>query len=326
MVGLVAITYLLCQSLLLPYGNALLSLLPDQDVPVSDNFSSPTRQSSLSSFVVNKSLPSNASDLTDISLFVEVVKDAEKSNVGVEFGDDDGKEGKDEDVEDDLTLEREDLESIVEFNEKDNGPKGKGGDVKGKGLDHNVEFTEDRNISNGFPSKNVVNSLGISAVELDLEKNSETRHIHSAVHIVKPPNEGISRDNANLTRSTPGSLGTTFKSHLLASPGVDSLFNTTYLETMASNGNNSNPLAATDISSIEKPEKEILPKDENLLMLQSDLANLNNNSVMASNPGRKKMRSEMPPKSVTSIYDMNRRLVRHRASSRAMVQVFHFSD
>lgn len=93
---------------------------------------------------------------------------------------------------------------------------------------------------------------------------------------------------------------------------------------MASNGNASNHLTATDISSVGKPEKEILSKDENLLVLQSDLADLNNNSAMTSNPGRKKMRSEMPPKSVTSIYDMNRRLVRHRASSRAMVQVFHF--
>ncbi|KAL6330963.1 hypothetical protein AAG906_009391 [Vitis piasezkii] len=336
MVGLVAITYLLCQSLLLPYGNALLSLLPDRDVPIYDNFSSPTRQSSVKSFMVNKSLLSNASDLTDTSLFVEVVEDVEKSNVTVEFGDDNGTEGTDEDIEDGLALEREDLENIVEFNEDDNGPKEKGGDTENfasesKGMDHVVEFTKDNNISKGLPFKKVVDMDGISALEYvsnqenssDLKKDSEMRHIGFAVHIVKPPNEGISTDNivkadASLTPSTPGSLGTTFKSHLLASPGVDSLFNTTYVEKMASNGNASNHLTATDISSVGKPEKEILSKDENLLVLQSDLADLNNNSAMTSNPGRKKMRSEMPPKSVTSIYDMNRRLVRHRASSRAM--------
>lgn len=336
MVGLVAITYLLCQSLLLPYGNALLSLLPDRDVPIYDSFSSPTRQSSVRSFMVNKSLLSNASDLTDTSLFVEVVEDVEKSNVTVEFGDDNGTEGTDEDIEDGLALEREDLENIVEFNEDDNGPKEKGGDTENfasesKRMDHVVEFTKDNNISKGLPFKKVVDMDGISALEYvnnqenssDLKKDSEMRHIGSAVHIVKPPNEGISTDNivkadASLTPSTPGSLGTTFKSHLLASPGVDSLFNTTYVEKMASNGNASNHLTATDISSVGKPEKEILSKDENLLVLQSDLADLNNNSAMTSNPGRKKMRSEMPPKSVTSIYDMNRRLVRHRASSRAM--------
>ncbi|XP_059596660.1 probable glycosyltransferase At3g07620 isoform X2 [Vitis vinifera] len=289
MVGLVAITYLLCQSLLLPYGNALLSLLPDRDVPIYDNFSSPTRQSSVRSFMVNKSLLSNASDLTDTSLFVEVVEDVEKSNVTVEFGDDNGTEGTDEDIEDGLALEREDLENIVEFNEDDNGPKEKGGDTENfasesKGMDHVVEFTKDNNISKGLPFKKVVDMDGISALEYvnnqenssDLKKDSEMRHIGSAVHIVKPPNEGISTDNivkadASLTPSTPGSL-----------------------------------------------EKEILSKDENLLVLQSDLADLNNNSAMTSNPGRKKMQSEMPPKSVTSIYDMNRRLVRHRASSRAM--------
>ncbi|CBI28020.3 unnamed protein product, partial [Vitis vinifera] len=284
-----AITYLLCQSLLLPYGNALLSLLPDRDVPIYDNFSSPTRQSSVRSFMVNKSLLSNASDLTDTSLFVEVVEDVEKSNVTVEFGDDNGTEGTDEDIEDGLALEREDLENIVEFNEDDNGPKEKGGDTENfasesKGMDHVVEFTKDNNISKGLPFKKVVDMDGISALEYvnnqenssDLKKDSEMRHIGSAVHIVKPPNEGISTDNivkadASLTPSTPGSL-----------------------------------------------EKEILSKDENLLVLQSDLADLNNNSAMTSNPGRKKMQSEMPPKSVTSIYDMNRRLVRHRASSRAM--------
>ena len=243
MVGLVAITYLLCQSLLLPYGNALLSLLPDRDVPIYDNFSSPTRQSSVRSFMVNKSLLSNASDLTDTSLFVEVVEDVEKSNVTVEFGDDNGTEGTDEDIEDGLALEREDLENIVEFNEDDNGPKEKGGDTENfasesKGMDHVVEFTKDNNISKGLPFKKVVDMDGISALEYvnnqenssDLKKDSEMRHIGSAVHIVKPPNEGISTDNivkadASLTPSTPGSLGTTFKSHLLASPGVDSLFN-----------------------------------------------------------------------------------------------------
>lgn len=337
MVGLVAMTYLLCQSLLLPYGNALLSLFPDQDVPIYDNFSSPTRQSSLRSLAVNESLPSNASDFTDISLSIEVVKDVEKSNVGVEFGDDTGIEGKEEDIENGVAFEREDLENIVEFNENDNGPKGKGGDAEGKGLDHIVEFIEDRNIGIGFPSKNVVDIDGISVLEYaknqerssNSKRGSEPRRIDPEVYIVKPPNEGASIDKSvksdvSLAQSTPGSVVTTFKSNILASPGVDYLFNTTDWGKMVSNGNNSNYLVATDVFSIGKPQKQILPKDENLLMLQSDLANLKNNSAMTSNPGRKKMRSEMPPKSVTSINDMNRRFVQHRASSRAMVLFFCF--
>ena len=43
------------------------------------------------------------------------------------------------------------------------------------------------------------------------------------------------------------------------------------------------------------------------------------NSTAASIPGRKKMRCNMPPKSRTLIQEMNRILIRRRASSRAMV-------
>lgn len=318
-VGLIAVTYLFCQSLLLPYGNALLSLVPDQDGSVYDNFGLPSRQYSVRSFMVKESLLSNASDLTDASLFVEVVKDVEKSNAELEFGDDNRTEGKDDDTEDDLALEREDLQNIVDFNEDDNGPDGKGKHLI-------VDFAEDKQISNDFPSKKVVDMDGITALNVqnqenssDLKKDSETKHIGSAVHIVKPSNgeiaiDNISNSDASPMPSTPRSLGTTLKSHI---------FNTTFLEKMASNGSAFNHFATTDLSFVGKLEKEILPKAEHLLMPHSGLDNLNNNSAMTSNHGRKKMRSEMPPKSVTSIYEMNRRLVRHRASSRAMVQVFH---
>ncbi|KAK8523182.1 hypothetical protein V6N13_113134 [Hibiscus sabdariffa] len=51
--------------------------------------------------------------------------------------------------------------------------------------------------------------------------------------------------------------------------------------------------------------------------LQSNHAASENNLSMIAKPGKKKMRCEMPPKSVTTIDEMNRILLRHRRSSRA---------
>ncbi|KAJ6355503.1 hypothetical protein OIU77_005986 [Salix suchowensis] len=52
--------------------------------------------------------------------------------------------------------------------------------------------------------------------------------------------------------------------------------------------------------------------------LKSDSAATKNDSVVLAKPGKKKMRCEMPPKSVTLIDEMNSILVRHRRSSRSM--------
>ncbi|XWS15684.1 hypothetical protein CRYUN_Cryun34aG0022900 [Craigia yunnanensis] len=52
--------------------------------------------------------------------------------------------------------------------------------------------------------------------------------------------------------------------------------------------------------------------------LQSDHVASKNNSAVIAKPGKKKMKCEIPPKSVTTIDEMNSLLVRHRRSSRAM--------
>jgi hypothetical protein len=53
--------------------------------------------------------------------------------------------------------------------------------------------------------------------------------------------------------------------------------------------------------------------------LKSDSAAAKNYSGVLAKPGKKKMRCEMPPKSVTLIDEMNSILVRHRRSSRSKV-------
>ncbi|KAK4383888.1 putative glycosyltransferase [Sesamum angolense] len=57
---------------------------------------------------------------------------------------------------------------------------------------------------------------------------------------------------------------------------------------------------------------------EGHLLLRNNFASSGNSSSMSNKPVKKKMRCEMPPKTVTPINEMQQLLVRHRARSRAM--------
>uniref|UniRef100_A0A5B7BN06 Exostosin GT47 domain-containing protein n=1 Tax=Davidia involucrata TaxID=16924 RepID=A0A5B7BN06_DAVIN len=295
--SLVAITHLLCQSLMLPYGNALLSLLPGRELPIREKENNLSRQSS------DKSVMVNASDLTDTSLFVGMVEDADNNNMGGEIGHDDGPMGKGKSMENDFTLDE-------------------------KGQENNLEHVEDGNVDNDFPSEKFVDmdesfaSENVTHQEYIsiLENTNETRHVLSVEKIVKP-SDGVStakilETDMSMMPDKTGTISTSLPSPLVTSPPADSLNNITFLKNLASDVSTSIHSVTFNKSTVGEQIKLHL-EEENHLLLQSDLANSNNDSAMLNRPLRKKMRSEMPPKSITSIYEMSHLLVRRRAS-RAM--------
>ena len=83
--GVVAVTYLMFQWLLLPYENALRSLLPQTHVPdhVTGNFFA--IHSSAKSVMVRNPLTVNSSEVIDTPRFGGVEKYADKSSLGGEL-------------------------------------------------------------------------------------------------------------------------------------------------------------------------------------------------------------------------------------------------
>ncbi|KAA8523153.1 hypothetical protein F0562_009576 [Nyssa sinensis] len=286
--GLVAITHLLCQSLMLPYGNALLSLFPGGELLVREKENILSRQSS-----------DNAWDMTDTSLF-GMVQDADNNNMGGEIGHDNVPVGKGKSLENDITLDE-------------------------KGQENNLEHVEDGNMDNDFPTEefvdmdesfalvNVTNQEYISI----LEKANETRHVLSIEQIVKPSNRVSTaktlETDMSIIPDEIGTISTALPFPLVTSPPADSLKNETFLKNLTSDGSTSiHSLAFNKSTVIEQINLHLV--EENHLLLQSDLANSNDDSAMLNGSVKKKMRCEMPPKSITPIYEMNRLLVRRRAS------------
>lgn len=273
MVGVVAVTYLLFQSLLLPYENALRSLLPDGEIPVRAESSFLAVHSVVKSVMVRNPLTVNASELSNDLMVVEVVKN---EGVGRAIGDGGGLEGKDSDVENGFASDE-------------------------KGLDNDFELFVDGNLNSGStPYENVVHmneSLALEIVRNEenssvLDETSEGRHGVSIEQIVKP-NDVVSVGKSPGENTSPKSenskgVDTTIQSPPLALPRTASSITITYLENVVSNASSS--------------------------ALERDGAALKNDSVMMTSTGKKKMRCNMPPKSITSLYEMNRMLVRHRRS------------
>lgn len=262
-VGLLAITYFLCQSLMLPYGNALRSLLPNREAP-KELFSS--QQSYAKSLMVGGSLIVNTSDLIGTSLFDGRSKNEEKYNMGGDIEVDRGIMG----TNNNSTLE-------------------------GEGLDNDVDFVEDTNIDNEFPLEENAN----------IDDVTEVMNIKAQEDVLMKPSSGILTENVT---------------SLVGSPIVDSLINLTFVKkpkVLLSTSSDS----TLDKSSIGEGI-ELFRKDEDHLLLRSNFAASINDSEVMSKVKNKKMRCNMPPKSVTTLYQMNRLLVRHRRSSRARVRDF----
>lgn len=280
MVVVVAVTYLLFQSLLLPYESAIRSLLPDNKVPVGDESSFVSVHSAAKSLMVRYPLMVNASELSNGLMLVGVVKNKDGSDVGGEIGHGGGINRKGVDIENGSASEE-------------------------KVLHNGFERVVDGNLNGGSPSEIVVyknESLSLQSVNKQenssvLDEASEGRNDVPLEQIVKP-NDGVSMGknlevNISLASEKHEGIDTTIQSLPLAPPVSNTI---TYLENVVSN-------ATSSVGSA---------------IQQSDGATSKNDSVMMTSTEKKKMRCNMPPKSITSIYEMNRILVRRRASSRSM--------
>ncbi|XP_021807096.1 probable glycosyltransferase At3g07620 isoform X1 [Prunus avium] len=276
LLGVVAVTYLSFQSLLLPYGNALRSLLPHNEVQEQFKGSGvlSIHSSAKSVMVRNPLTVHSSSDFIDVSMFGGVEKAAGNSGLGGEIGHGHGPIGKDVHKEIDLLLEE-------------------------KGIDNTFANTMHRNVDHDFPSENVVDTIeSLALVSIENQENGSVQDKANVAKYGFPlerivlPNyetstENTLKENSNLTAKKSDGVKTGFPSSPLILPAAASL--ATVIN--ASVGSTS---------------------------FKSDVATSKNGSVVMKNPGRKKMKSELPPKSITSIYEMNHILLRHRASSRSL--------
>lgn len=274
-VGVVAVTHLLFQSLLLPYGKALRSLLPDGEIPIHDENGLPTFKSFSKSVMVRNPLTVNASDLISDSVFKGSVENDGDSKFGIDTGDDTG------------------LREVV-------GDTKNGITSEGKGQDNPIELVTDREVDDDSIAENVEDLNDLS--ELESERIGENSSMVELAGTVKQSLllEKIGQPNLEILSDGVPEQHT---SQLAANIGgektlsiVAPLTNITHLKTEVSN-------ASSAVSSS-------VPK--------SDLATSVNIFATIGTPGKKKMRCNMPPKTITSIFEMNDILTRHRRSSRAM--------
>lgn len=279
MVVLVAVTHLFCQSLMLPYGNALLSLLQDGVVPVEG-------RDMLSSTQAHLGLNGPESDGTILRM--------------------DG-DGDNEPREKDKTREGNIISDIKE-------------------LVNDTNDIDDTIVDDNFPLET---DMDMEGIEVNLEDDvfaSETmtksRASLSLKQIAEPItsilDKGVRNLNRTLVSDTLVTTGSALPSPLVQLTQVNSLIDVTFLSnstTGVSILNHSTP----NISLFEGQVEEF-PNDGDLILLSSN--NLLNDSANMSSPVKKKMKCLTPPKSITSVFEMNRLLLRHRRSSRAMVLNF----
>lgn len=260
-VVIVAFTHLLCQSLLLPYGNALRSLLPIDE----DSIQGKDRLSFSNSDV----------ELTMIK-------------VGEDFklGEVDYKE----------TTEKVDsnLNSVT---------------LNVEVLDTDPILAKDTNVGHRFPLNKKMEDGEIQDNNFELTKIGESRH---GLSLKETNTSTIVMETSVQDAETTGRI----PSPLVRSVEVNASIDITAAVNLTSNVRTSN--GPTSNSTLSEEQFEELPDDANHIMLPSE--SLSNVSTKISKFFRKKMKSEMPPQSVTSINQMNLLLVRHRRSSRAMVQ------
>ncbi|XP_055960478.1 probable glycosyltransferase At3g07620 [Mercurialis annua] len=262
-VGAVAITHVLFQFLLLPYGNALRSLLPNSNDPFYDKSSSRVVLTSAKSVMVRNPLTIDASSLSngsaaDVSL---IVKD---DIVSGGSGDGSGLKRNTGEAENDFVLDDEDVENPIEL-VVDNV-----GDVDGfvsdeEDLDNPIELVVDGVVDNDFLKSNGIESN--SSIELASETESRIHLDQSLKSKDDMLGGSILNGDTNLIHKVLGHANISLKS----------------------------PTAQFRLKNASAASK-----------------------TDSAKPGKKKMKCEMPPKSITSIHEMNQILARHRRSSRAM--------
>lgn len=284
--GVVAVTYLMFQWLLLPYENALRSLLPRSQVPDHVTGSFLTIHSSAKSVMVRNPLTVNSSDLIDAPRFGGVEKYADNSSLGGE------------------TVDKSEPNEKEGFKEIDSV-------LEEKEMDNTFEHAADRNVDENFPSGNGVDTdASLTLVSISKEENgSNLVKTNEASYDFPEPTvlskDEVSTENTlevNTTMAAKHSEGvkTIFPSSPLILPATASFThqtNVTYVSYLVSN-------ASSSVGSA---------------FLESDIVTIKNGSLTRISPGKKMMKCNMPPKSITSIDEMNLTLVRHHAKPRALV-------
>ncbi|KAJ6759406.1 EXOSTOSIN HEPARAN SULFATE GLYCOSYLTRANSFERASE -RELATED [Salix koriyanagi] len=274
--GVVAVTHIMFQFLLLPYGNALRSLFPN----VNDSMYFAAIQSSEKSAMVRYPLTVDKSSLTNYFRFDGVLENADDSNGGGEEGRDDGTKQNSEDTDHDFSSEETDMDI----------------------LDDVIQLEVDRDLEDDFPSEDVIDRNETFASDrVKTEESNSVLKLANEARLNRSHERNVKSDHDiptdNVLQLSISQAHKEFEhanSTLpVESQAVASSTKTTYLK---SNGSSSVGPGA----------------------LKSDSAATKNDSVVLAKPGKKKMRCEMPPKSVTLIDEMNSILVRHRRSSRSM--------
>ncbi|KAK1365354.1 Exostosin domain-containing protein [Heracleum sosnowskyi] len=283
-VVLVAVTHLFCQSLMLPYGNALLSLLQDGMVPVQGKDMLSSTQAHLGLEMINGSF---------------IVNDSESA----------------------ATILRLDGDGDNEPRERDKTREGNmNSDIKGL-----VNATNDI-VDDNFPLETDMDMEGIEVENVDLEDDvftlettTKSRASLSLKQIGEPITSilenGVQNLNKTLVSDTVVTTGNALPSPLVQLTQVKSLIDVAFPSNSTRRVSISNH--STPNISLFEGQLEEFPNDGDLILLPSDNL-LNVSANISNNPVKKKMRCLTPPKTITSVSDMNRLLLRNRRSSRAM--------
>ncbi|KAL6221861.1 hypothetical protein ACLB2K_005253 [Fragaria x ananassa] len=179
-----------------------------------------------------------------------------------------------------------------------------------KEMDNTFEHAANRNVDENFPSGNGVDTdARLTLVSISKEENgSHLVKTNEASYDFPEPTvlskDEVSTENTlevNTTMAAKHSEGvkTIFPSSPLILPATASFThqtNVTYVSYLVSN-------ASSSVGSA---------------FLESDIVTIKNGSLTRISPGKKMMKCNMPPKSITSIDEMNLTLVRHHAKPRAL--------
>ncbi|CAN4094406.1 unnamed protein product [Withania somnifera] len=284
-VVLVAVTQLFCQTLMLPYGNALRSLLPENKILVPEKISLSIRESSvIESAKVGESLSGTLSNFDDVHVLVHHLKSVNNGDVS------DGEINESVNEKDEVKLHSN--HSVVKAPANDS------------------DFVEDATIEND----NLFDEVVDIDEETTIQKNDEsTRHL-SLEQVVKPNGELSANSeldaNRNSVLNDTKAANATNSSSLVASNRLD------HLPLVSIDERNFIRTASNESSTGDSTQ--LLPNYGKHSLAQSNTTVSINGIMMTNSTVKKKMRCMLPPKTVTSISQMERLLVRHRARSRAM--------
>lgn len=279
LVGLVALTHLFCQSLMLPYGSALMSLLPS-----GEKASKSSNQSPFMTVMPENAYNIGISNANNASLLVGGVKYSKSYHSAAEAEDNEVSMVKDEERRINIASDSEAMDNDFDFD---------------------FDFVEDETLDNDNPFQ----------PNRDMEEGFKMQHEESQEHGSKENMSIIFSDaNTRTMQDESSTVGTPTSLPLVVSQAADLL-----IKSVVETNSGSRERTSTDFAPAVSLKTKKLSDGKDNSMLQNKFSVPSNGSLLESKPVKKKMRCEMPPKTVMLIDEMQRLLVRHRARSRAMV-------